>query len=128
MRPCLHINPTYPLFLPSYLVPKLNKPVSAGKSAFTIRHHPYGHKPEHVRPTRAYKMKALRGRNLTLNNSSRRPYSYVLRALLYCCLINLGAAESPQSDQTSTLKSLARASPPQVRPCLHPCFSRAGEP
>ena len=76
---CLPVNP----FFPSYLVPRVNKPVSVGKNlASTIRHHPYGpKKPGHIRPTRAYKMKARRGRNMTLNNG-RRPYSYVLCALL----------------------------------------------
>jgi len=54
-------------------LPRSNKPVSIGKPAFTTRHHPYGHKPGHVLPTRAYKVKALWGRNMTLNNSTR-PY------------------------------------------------------
>ena len=76
MCPCLLIDPISVPF-PSYLVPKLNKPVSVGNSASTIRHHPYSHKkPGHMRPTRGYKMKALRGRNMTLNNG-RRPYPYV---------------------------------------------------
>jgi hypothetical protein len=75
MYPCLLINPSFP----SYLVPRVNKPVSVGNSASTIRHHPYGHKkPGHIRPTRGYKMKARRGRNMTLNNG-RRPYPYVFR-------------------------------------------------
>jgi hypothetical protein len=82
MCPCFFLDPI-PVFFPSYLVPRINKPVSIGKSASTIRHHPYGHKkPGHIQPTRAYKMKALRGRNMTLNNG-RRPYSYVFRALVY---------------------------------------------
>jgi hypothetical protein len=79
MCPSLLINP----FFSSYLVPRVNKPVSVGDTASTIRHHPYGHnKPGHIRPTRGYKMKARRGRNMTLNNG-RRPYPYVFRALLY---------------------------------------------
>lgn len=74
---CLLINPSFP----PYLVPKVNKPV--GNSISTIRHHPYGYKkPGHIRPTRGYKMKAQRGRNMTLNNG-RRPYPYVFRAVLY---------------------------------------------
>lgn len=82
MCACLLINPV-PVLFPSYLVPRLNKPVSVGNSASTIRHHPYGHKkPGHMRPTRAYKMKARRGRNMTLNNG-RRPYPYVFCALHY---------------------------------------------
>ena len=75
---CLLINPSFP----SYVVPRINKPVLAGNSASTIRHHPYGHKkPGHIRPTRGFKMKARRGRNMTLNNG-RRPYPYVFRDLL----------------------------------------------
>jgi hypothetical protein len=75
MCPCLLIDP----FFPFYLVPRVNKPVLVGNPASTMRHHPYGHKkPGH----RAYKMKALRGRNMTLNNG-RRPYPYVFCALLY---------------------------------------------
>ena len=79
MYPCLLINPSFP----SYLVPRVNKPAVVGNSASTIRHHPYSHKkPGHNRPLRGYKMKARRGRNMTLNNG-RRPYPYVFRALLY---------------------------------------------
>ena len=75
MYPRLLINPSFP----SYLVPRVNKPISVGSSASSIRHHPYGHKkPGHIRPTRGYKMKARRGRNMTLNNG-RRPYPYVFR-------------------------------------------------
>ena len=77
MYSCLLINPSFP----PYLVPRVNKSVSVGNSASTVRHHPYGHKKSG--PTRGYKMKARRGRNMTLNNG-RRPYPYVFRALLYC--------------------------------------------
>lgn len=78
---CLYllINSSFPF----YLVPRVNKPILVGNLAPTIRHHPYGHKkPGHIRPTRGYKMKARRGRNMTLNNG-RRPYPYVFRVLLH---------------------------------------------
>ena len=102
---CLLIEP----FFPSYLVPRVNKPVSVGT---TIRHHPYGHKkPGH----RAYKMKALRGRNMTLNNS-RRPYPYVF-SVLYLLLAH---------QVWGSRKSSKRINKHSDKPC--PRFTTTGAP
>jgi hypothetical protein len=60
-------------------VPKPAKPTLPGKAATTARiqqAHRFTRKPGHIPPTRGYKVKATRGRNMTLNNT-RRPYSCV---------------------------------------------------
>ena len=59
-------------------VPKPSRPVSIAKVKGTAKTLPsYTRKPGHAPPGRAYKVKARRGRNMTLNNSTR-PYSYVM--------------------------------------------------
>ncbi|KAF9482585.1 hypothetical protein BDN70DRAFT_874952 [Pholiota conissans] len=77
------------------LVPKATKPVSIGKSApsaATKLQRQYIRKPGHVPPGRAFKLKARRGRNMTLNNT-RRPYPYVYQfvfvrdAVMMCFLL-----------------------------------------
>ena len=114
MCSCLLINPI-PVSFPSCIVPRPNKPVSVGNSASTIRHHPYGYKkPGHRPPTRAYKMKALRGRNMTLNNG-RRPYPYVPRFTLLL------------ADQIwASRKSSKRLNKHSDKPC--PRFTTTGAP
>ncbi|KAF8159511.1 hypothetical protein B0H34DRAFT_655761 [Crassisporium funariophilum] len=73
-------------------LPKSTKPVSGGKPVSTTRH-PYTRKSAHVPPTRGFKLKARRGRNMTLNNSTR-PYPYVILFYLYCVLMVLGTRSS----------------------------------
>lgn len=70
-------------FLNFSLVPKATKPVSIGKptSTSTKPQRQYIRKPGHVPPGRAFKLKARRGRNMTLNNT-RRPYPYVMAFFL----------------------------------------------
>ncbi|KAF8966339.1 hypothetical protein BDZ97DRAFT_1809107 [Flammula alnicola] len=57
-------------------LPKASKPISIGKptSTSTGPQHHFIRKHGHVPPARAFKLKARRGRNMTLNNT-RRPYS-----------------------------------------------------
>lgn len=83
-------------------MPKPPKPVSIAKvkPTSTKSLHPYTRKPGHAPPGRTYKMKARRGRNMTLNNT--RSYPYVISILhLYAVMIC-----SRRSSRRSTIKRI----------------------
>ncbi|KAF8906235.1 hypothetical protein CPB84DRAFT_1813865 [Gymnopilus junonius] len=71
-------------------LPKLAKPAFITKSATPTAPypHPYARKPGHIPSSRSFRLKALRGRNMTLNNT-RRPYPCVAKDVSFFWLIVL---------------------------------------
>uniref|UniRef100_A0A8H7XTA1 C3H1-type domain-containing protein n=1 Tax=Psilocybe cubensis TaxID=181762 RepID=A0A8H7XTA1_PSICU len=53
-------------------LPQSAKPGKVMAKTIPPRRHPYSRKPSHVPPTKSYKVKAPRGRNMTLNNTRRQ--------------------------------------------------------